>query len=105
MSLNFNTTFLVPGKAPLRSQDDLYLRGPVLLARTQINPLTTKLASDFIGKTWRLATTGRDNLVQGARFENALWRMWRQEMLGLKKTSTSGIDRYVAMLSSKTFWI
>ncbi|KIM23700.1 hypothetical protein M408DRAFT_332191 [Serendipita vermifera MAFF 305830] len=93
MSLNFKNTLVIPGSSSRHSQDDLYLRGPVLLAKTQVNPLTAKLASDFIAKTWRLATVGKDDLVQGARFENALWRLWRQEMLGLKKTTTSGIDR------------
>lgn len=104
MSLNFNSQF-IPARSSLRhSQDDLYIRGPILLAKVQVDPLTTKLASEFIGKTWRLATVGKDDLVQGARFENALWRLWRQEMLGLKRTSTSGIDRYdfVTDLASST---
>jgi Fungal protein of unknown function (DUF1752) len=68
-----------------RSVDDLHLRKPILLAPHQANPLIDNIHLQYLGPTWRLATTGRDELLQGKRFENALWRLWGQQLLGAKK--------------------
>jgi len=68
-----------------RSVDDLYLRRPVLLAPHQANPLVDNIHLQYLGPTWRLATTGREELLHGKRFENAAWRLWGQQLLGSKK--------------------
>jgi len=78
MSLNFINPFVIPAHAPRRTQDDLYLRGPILLANGLTNPLTMHIAPEYLGKTWKLATVGKDVLLHGPRFENAVWRKWAQ---------------------------
>jgi hypothetical protein len=69
----------------VRSVDDLYLRRPILLAPHQANPLVDNIHLHCLGPTWRLANTGREELLQGKRFENAAWRLWGQQLFGVKK--------------------
>jgi hypothetical protein len=92
MSLNFNNSFVNPAHAARRAQDDLYLRGPVVLAKTLTNPLTMPISPELLSKTWRLATVGKDVLLQGPRFENALWRKWAQHKFARARFTDSEID-------------
>jgi hypothetical protein len=68
-----------------RSVDDLYLKRRILLAPRQANPLVDNIHLQYLGPTWRLATTGREELLHGKRFENAVWRLWGQQFLESKK--------------------
>ncbi|CCA73147.1 hypothetical protein PIIN_07101 [Serendipita indica DSM 11827] len=76
------------------AQDDVHLRAPIILAPTQINPLVEadQLDTELTSKTWRLATTGKDRLVDGRRYENALWRLWAQQRLGIRRIDGSDFD-------------
>jgi hypothetical protein len=69
----------------VHSVDDLYVKRPILLAPHQANPLVNNIHLQHLAPTWRLATTGRDELFQGKRFENAAWRLWGQQLSGVKK--------------------
>ena len=90
MSLNFlNPCFdIYP-----YSRDDIQLRrGPIVLAKEQVNPLLEKFPSDCIPQTWRLATIGKNDLLYGARYENATWRLWAQHRANLDKIDGSWLD-------------
>jgi hypothetical protein len=75
-----------------KAMDDNYIRAPVILASQQINPLTTSLNAEYTSRTWRLATVGKDMLVDGRRLENALWRAWAQQRMGLRRLDNMEID-------------
>ena len=92
MSLNFIDSFVVSAHIPRRTQDDLYLRGPILLANALTNPLTMNISPEFLGKTWKLATVGKDVLLHGPRFENALWRKWAQHKFARERFDGLKID-------------
>jgi hypothetical protein len=93
MSLNFINSSVIPTHVPRCAQDDLYLRGPVLLANGLTNPLTMHISPEFLSKTWRLATVGKNVLLHGPRFENALWRKWAQHKFARARFPNSEIDR------------
>jgi hypothetical protein len=92
MSLNFINPSVIPAHPAHRAQDDLYLRGPVLLANALTNPLTMPISPNLLSKTWRLATVGKDVLLHGPRFENALWRKWAQHKFARARFTDSDID-------------
>jgi hypothetical protein len=92
MSLSFINSFITPAHVPRRAQDDLYLRGPVLLANALTNPLTMDVSPELLSKTWRLATVGKRVLLHGPRFENALWRKWGQYKFARERFPDLKID-------------
>ncbi|KAG8819688.1 hypothetical protein FRC19_009610 [Serendipita sp. 401] len=94
MSLNLRTpgpsvTLTNNNGRPL-AMDDVSLRAPIVLASNQVNPLVDAVDKEQTSRTWRLATIGRNHLVDGRRFENALWRLWAQQRLGIKRIK--GLD-------------
>jgi hypothetical protein len=92
MSLSYVNSRSPAHSGPRRALDDNYIRAPVILAAEQVNPLTTSLNAEYTSRTWRLATVGKDILVDGRRLENALWRVWAQQRLGLRRLDDMEID-------------
>jgi hypothetical protein len=80
------------------SMDDIRFRVPALLAQQQVNPLIQALDSDTTTRTWRLVTVEKGHIVNGQRLENALWRLWAQQRLGIQRQQLKDleIDWYVA---------
>ncbi|KAG8801232.1 hypothetical protein FRC17_006695 [Serendipita sp. 399] len=72
------------------AMDDVSLRAPIVLAPNQVNPLVDAIDKEQTSRTWRLATIGKDHLIDGRRFENALWRLWAQQRLGINRIQ--GLD-------------
>lgn len=92
MSLQF--TSLANQTTPF-IKDDTYCHAPVVLADHQVNPLIEVLDRECTARTWRLATVGKEALVNGRRLENALWRLWAQQRLGVQRVRGIQIDWYV----------
>jgi hypothetical protein len=93
MTLSFIRSLSKPERdVSCRTQDDIYLRGPILLANRHFNPLTDYIPLEITIKTWQLAKSCADDLVDGHRFENAIWRLWGQQQLNLKRVSNAEVD-------------
>lgn len=92
MPLPYISSCSSPPSVPRKALDDNYIRAPIVLAPEQVNPLTTTMNAEYTSRTWRLATVGKNKLVEGHRLENALWRVWAQQRLGLRRVEDMGID-------------
>lgn len=95
MVLQFQTSFR-PRNAlePNHTQDDFFLHA-TRVAQLQVDYFEWDKGEALLGKTWRLATVAKDYVVDGRRKENALWRTWFQQRLGLKKVDPSAIQWFV----------
>ena len=95
MVLHFQPSFR-PQNAlePSHTQDDFFVHA-TRVAQVQVDYFEWDKGEALLGKTWRLATVAKDYVVDGRRKENALWRTWFQQRLGLQKIDPSVIEWYV----------
>jgi hypothetical protein len=90
MTLSFIRSLSKPERdISRRTQDDTYLSGPIVLANLHFNPLLDYIPSEIMIKTWGLAKSCADDLVDGRRFENAIWG---QKQFNLKRTSNADVE-------------
>jgi len=97
MVLHFQPAFR-PRNAlePSHTQDDFFVHA-TRVAQVQVDYFEWDKGEALLGNTWRLATVAKDYVVDGRRKENALWRTWFQQRLGLKKIDPSVIAWFVSL--------
>lgn len=82
------------GVQPNHTQDDFFIHA-TRVAQVQVDYFEWDKCEAILSKTWRLATSAKDYVVDGRRKENVLWRTWFQQRLGLKKIDPSVIEWFV----------